>query len=223
MIKKALTIAVVLGALLTVVAVASADHSWSVYHWPGNNLSPTVVDKTSSSLYDVPAGVLEWSDLGTPIQPTLTNSNKGNITVTESFSPFWLGLARIFLDDTGHITKGEVKLNTKLLESYGPNAADHVLCQEIGHVLGLDHNRDGATGGTPDNSCMNDVGHLGAYTSPNVHDIEQLLAIYNHTDVVEGGDEGGSGGGPPCDKNPSHPKCQTGNGHWITVHTFWAE
>ena len=67
-------IAAVIAALglLTVATVASADHAWSVYHWPGDNLRPTVVDRTSSPLYDVPAGVLEWANLGAPIQPELS-------------------------------------------------------------------------------------------------------------------------------------------------------
>ena len=208
------------GALLVGATIASADHSWNGYHWPSGNLAPTVVDDTSSSLYNVPAGVMEWANLGTPIQPALTTANKGDITVREAFSPFWLGLARIFVED-GHITKGEVKLNTRLLNNYGADAADHVLCQELGHVLGLDHNPDGATGGTPDNTCMNGAEHLGDYTSPNSHDTDQLNLIYNHTDVTDGGgDDGGGGGGPPCDRNPDHPRCASGNGVWITVHVF---
>jgi hypothetical protein len=212
--RKALIPAIVVGAFLLVATTAFADHSWNGYHWPSDNLSPTVVDKTSSSLYDVPAGVAEWADLGTPIQPTLTTGKKGNITVSEASSRFWLGLARIFVED-GHITKGEVKLNTKYLAYYEangyPGIADHVLCQEIGHVLGLDHNRDGATGGTPDDTCMNDQGHLGEYTSPNLHDTDQLNLIYNHTDST-----GGGGGG--CKGKAK--KCASGNGVWITVHVF---
>jgi hypothetical protein len=46
----------------------------------------------------------------------------------------------------------------------------HVLCQEIGHTLGLDHwNTDG------NNSCMN-VNHVnnGAYDQPAGHDESQL-------------------------------------------------
>lgn len=203
--RTTLMAALLAGLLLTATTVAFADHSWNGYHWRSDNLSPTVVNKTSSSLYDVPAGVAEWAALGTPIQPALTTAKKGNITVSESSSIFYLGLARIFVEG-GHITKGEVKLNTRLLRSYGAAAADHVLCQELGHVLGLDHNRDGATGGTPDDTCMNDQGHLGEYTSPNVHDAEQLNLIYNHTDVSDS--SSGPAGSP------------SGNGVWITVHVF---
>ncbi len=213
--------------LLTVVTVASADHAWSVYHWPSDNLSPTVVDRTTSPLYDVPAGVLEWANLGTSVQPQMTTSNnKGDIKIKESVirSTSYLGLAGVYLDGDGHITRAEVVLNTRLLvELYDPNAreavADHVLCQEIGHILGLDHNRDGDdTGGWPDNTCMNDQGHLGEYTSPNSHDTEQLNAIYGHSDANSDGGEGG----PDCSKNSNAKKCRSGNGQWIIVHVFWA-
>ncbi len=216
MIKKMLAVTVALTVLLAAVTVASADHSWNGYHWPSDNLAPAIKDKTSSSLYDVPAGVTEWANLPTPINPTLTDAKKGNITVSEQTSQFWLGLARIFLED-GHITKGEVKLNTKYLEYYEangyPGIADHVLCQEIGHVLGLGHNR------TQDDTCMNDQEFVGAdLTSPNFHDTDQLNLIYNHTDAAPSGstDEGG----PDCEKNAKAKQCRSGNGFWLTVHVF---
>ncbi len=204
--------ALAIGVLLFGATVASADHAWSNYHFPSYNLTPTVVDDTSSPLYKVTEAVAEWSGLPTNINPTLTTASKGDITVKEAFSPFWLGQARIFIDG-GHITKGEVKLNTRLLNSYGLAAADHVLCQEIGHVLGLDHNRNGDT-------CMNDQATLGLYTSPNDHDEDQLNIIYDghpDTDPDDGGDTGGGGGGNCRGRNPN---CQSATGRWIVVHVF---
>ena len=169
---------IVAGALVLALLVGSAwaDHSWNGYHWKSTNLAPTVVSKTTSALYDVPAGVSEWTTLGTPIQPSFSPGTKGKVVVSEGFSPFWYGQARIFLDSSGHITKGEVKLNTLLLEPLGAAAADHVLCQELGHVLGLDHQR------TASDSCMNDIATIGSATRPNAHDAEQLGVIYGHTD-----------------------------------------
>ena len=234
MMKKVLAAAVALAVLLTAVTVASADHSWNGYHWPSDNLSPTVKDKTSSNLYDVPAGVLEWAYADeelkikrSDIQPTLTDAKKGNITVSEQTSQFWLGLARIFLED-GHITKGEVKLNTTYLayyESIGYDGlADHVLCQELGHVLGLGHNRDETDSDLDNNpeTCMNDQEFGGAdLTSPNFHDTVQLNIIYDgHTDASGSSDDDGGGGGPPCEKKPDHPNCTPANGVWITVDIF---
>ena len=215
MIKKVLAAMVALAVLLTAVTVASADHSWSVYHWSSDSLSPTVVDKTSSPLYNVSLGVTEWANLGTPIQPTSTTAKKGDISVREGFSQTWLGIATIFLDG-GHITKGEVKLNTRYLEYYEangyPGIADHVLCQELGHILGLGHNT------TETDTCMNDQAFIGAaLTSPNNHDTYQLNLIYDgHSDT--GGITETDNGGPPCSKNPTHPNCVSGV--WITVDIF---
>ena len=221
MIKKILVVAIALAVLLTAVTMASADHSWNGYHWPSDDPSPTVKDKTTSPLYDegsvasVPAAVQEWADLGTPIQPTLTTAKKGDISLREGFSQSWLGIATIFLDG-GHITKGEVKLNTRYLEYYEangyPGIADHVLCQEIGHVLGLSHNR------TETNTCMNDQAFEGFdLTSPNSHDTVQLNIIYDgHSDITNATET--DNGGPPCSKNPTHPNCVSGV--WITVHVF---
>jgi len=205
--RTAVILAILAATLFATVTIASADHAWNGYHWSSDKLSPTVVSKTSSSLYNVPAAVSEWAGLGTPITPTLVGGRKGDIAVSEGFSPFWLGLARVFVEG-GHITSAEVKLNTRLLKSYGPAVADHVLCQELGHVLGLDHNRDGAIGGSPDDSCMNDQGHLGEYTSPNSHDVELLNAIYSHSDFASGA------------TSASTP---SGNGVWIVVHVFGTE
>ncbi len=202
--KKLTIVSILIVAFLSLTAVASADHSWNGYHWGSDNLSPSVKDKTSSPLYNVTAGVDEWTNLGTPISPQLTDGKKGNITVSEGSSTFWLGLARVFVEE-GHITKGEVKLNTRLLGSYGAAAADHVLCQELGHVLGLDHNR------TEGDTCMNDQATLGSVTSPNAHDAEMLTTVYNHTDQVSSGGPGNGKG------NGKGPKKQ---GRWVTVHVF---
>ena len=200
-ILRKLTVAALAAAtLLLGVTAAGGSHSWEAFHWPDDHLSPTVASRTTSSLYNVPAAVEEWADLGTPIQPVFVPGTSADVVVASWFSFTWLGLARIFVDADGHITRGQVLLNTPLLRFYSPAVADHVLCQETGHIWGLEHNRDGDIGGTPDNTCMNDVGHLGQYTTPNSHDVEQLNTIYNHAD---GASEPASSGG-----------------RWITVHAF---
>ena len=196
-------------ALVIPTSIALASHAWSVYHWRSDNLTPSVSDRTKGSFYDVGAAVEEWADLPATINPAITSKKNGNIKVSEANSIFWLGLARVYLDENGHITKGEVKLNTAALASYGPDAADHVLCQELGHILGLDHQN------APD-SCMNDQATLGSITSPNAHDADQLLAIYAHTDETS---DNGNTGGPPCSKNPNHPNCRTVEG-WVIIDIF---
>ena len=221
MMRKVLAAAVVIGALLAVATVASADHSWNGYHWQSGNLSPTVVDKTSSSLFNVPAAVTEWSALGTPIQPQMASGGADVEVIVRRMNANWLGVARIWVDEQAHIQAGRVELNRRYLNALSADEWDHVLCQELGHIWALGHNPDGVTGGTPDDTCMNGASHLGEYTSPNGHDADQLNAIYNHTDTTGGGDDGG--GGPDCEKNSNAKKCRSGNGSWITVHIFPAE
>ena len=207
-------ILIALALLVIPTGVALANNAWSIYHWPSSQLTPTVSDRTKGSFYHVPAGVAEWASLAATIDPVLINGNNGNIKVSEASSVFWLGMARVFIDENGHITKGEVKLNTAALASYVQGAGDHVLCQEIGHILGLDHSNDL-------DSCMNDQAVLGSATSPNAHDAATLLAIYIHDDAAA--DDDGGGGGPPCSKNPNHPNCQPAgrtSGRWVTVDVF---
>ena len=43
--RTLITAIIAILGLLTVATVASADHAWSVYHWPGDNLRPTVVER----------------------------------------------------------------------------------------------------------------------------------------------------------------------------------
>ncbi len=102
------------------------------------------------------------------------------------------------------------RLNTAALASYGPAAADHILCQEVGHILGLGPSNDL-------NSSMKNRSVLGSATRPNVHDATQLLAIYNYS-IVEPDEDSGKWG-PPCSKNPPHPNCQPA-GRWGTVDVF---
>lgn len=218
--KKLFALTIALGAMLTLAASATADHSWNGYHWPDNNLAPTVVDKTSSSLFDVPAAVAEWRDLGTPIAPQMTSGNGDVDVVVKRMNANWLGVARISVDGAGHIQAGRVELNRLYLNSLTFDEWDHVVCQELGHIWGLHHNFDGAEGGTPDDTCMNSSLYLGDYPAPNIHDAEQLNAIYGHTDDLGGGDDDSGDGGACPPGNPNHPKCNASAASWITLHVF---
>lgn len=198
------------------------NHSWNDYHW--GDLTPTVTDNTRAAMWSgqTELYVNHWAGLGTPIQPQMTTSKKAEVAVVEGFSNDWLGLAQIYLQN-GHIVKGKVSLNTTLLSdsAYAPEAAAHVLCQELGHIWGLDHNRDAL------DTCMNDcvtqptyVEWMACLNTPageftNDHDTEELLSIYGHTDTVE--DAGTSSpGGPDCNAKPNHPRC--GASGWVVVH-----
>ena len=197
---------------------ALAGHSWNGYHFPSDNLSPTVTGETS--LADVPIVVGDWAWLGTSIQPTYLGSGSGDIkVVAKRGNPNWIGLAQIKVDSGGHIVEGKVTLNSAYANYNNGNGTDniwkHVLCQEVGHILGLQHSSE--------DTCMNDAFEtLGMYTSPGGHDAQQLVDIYDgHEDGAGGTSDPDDGaGGPDCTKNANAKKCRTGTGQWITLHVF---
>ncbi len=127
--------------------VCSAQHVWEDYHLNHGSLSPGVIN-TSSYTPDLAA----WNDLGTPVQ--LRNDGSGfAITIEDGgdAGSSWLGLASVRVGSGGHISSATVTMNRALLAKYDSTVADHVLCQEIGHLLGLDHQRNA------DDSCMDDL------------------------------------------------------------------
>ncbi len=183
-------------------------HIWGdgvqAYHLGHDALSPVVAN---DSTYGV--DVESWNDLGTPI--VLRTEGEGfPLTVIEGgdLQSGWLGLASIEIDAGGHIQSGLVTMNKSILDDYTTNAAAHVLCQEIGHLLGLEHNR-----GELD-TCMNDCAdapnfrgclNLDFGKTPNAHDGETLSEVYAHV------------GGPPTPGDPPTPPCSAGV---VVLHIF---
>ena len=97
----------------------------------------------------------------------------------------WLGIAQIWLakGNTGHITQGTVRVNDFYFNLAKYNTLDereHVMCQEVGHTLGLDHQ---STDGSSQHTCM-DYSQDPTSTSPNQHDYDELGIIYNHLDTT---------------------------------------
>ncbi|HEX9422207.1 MAG TPA: hypothetical protein VF899_03135 [Pyrinomonadaceae bacterium] len=64
-----------------------------------------------------------------------------------------------------------------------PNEKLHVMCQEIGHTFGLDHQ---STSAASLNTCMDYFSNTGTNanstlsTHPNTHDYDELVTIYTH-------------------------------------------
>jgi hypothetical protein len=224
MISRLRVVAAVSTALVLLASPALAGHSWNGYHFPSDNLAPTVTGETS--LADVPIVVGDWADLETNIQPTHTGSGSGDIkVVAKRGNPNWIGLAQIKIDSDGHIVEGKVTLNSAYANYNNGNGTaniwKHVLCQEVGHILGLQHSSQ--------DTCMNDAFEtLGLvdddvdYTTPGGHDDGQLNIIYDgHGDVAGGTSDPDDGaGGPDCTKNTNAKKCRSDAGQWITLHVF---
>ena len=210
-------------ALLAVCTGASATHSWSDYHWARmeNPFILKVVDSVTPDWdTELDTALSEWSGsevLDLEIDSfndknnvrRRCNSVAGQIRVCNAAYGFngWLGLATIYIDSNGNITRGTAKMNDSYA-SYWTIAGEknHVMCQEIGHLFGLTHtSEDGSSQGT----CM-DYSTDPESQWPNAHDFEELAAKYAHLDSYDSFDgatsgDGGGGCNAPagkgCNKN----------------------
>jgi len=206
-----------------------ASHQWASYHWERKNVNPlilTIGDNHDVTLADWPfifgEVVSNWNtDSGLYLSVVGVPGGQGDIeSFNENYGDTgWLGLASISITrgKNKHIVRGTSKVNDYFIDLAGyygfnePTEWQHVFCQEIGHTFGMDHNRDGSTGGTPDDTCMND-GFPLIYPLPNIHDTELLELMY----AEDHGDGGGGGGGKP-------KKCHPKFGCPSVTHAFWAE
>lgn len=215
------------GAALIVMAFGAATPlfaaQWSNYHWPSSNFDLDVTDNAGSE-YNIGDVLSDWNVALPSGGPQMTINGGADVEIrSKNINANYLGVAEILVDTTtGHILEGRVTLNHRYLKDgnlYGFDAdvRTHVACQEVGHILGLDHQHG--------NSCMNDeFSTLGAYTTYNSEDAATLNDMYGsggHDDEGSGTpppDDGGGNGGPPCSKNPNHPNCVPQGAVWITVH-----
>lgn len=100
----------------------------------------------------------------------------------------WLGIASVWVSG-GHITQGTVKLNDTYFNTATYNKPEWknlVLCQELGHTVGLDHQDENFSNPVL-GTCMDytsTTNSPGSNQYPNYHDFEQLKTIYSHVDTT---------------------------------------
>lgn len=182
--------------MLVASLTANATHSWNNYHWARTTSSFTlqVIDSNTSNWDDELATALsQWSQ-SSKLDMRVT-SYAASKTVRRQCRAVagkvrscnytygrngWLGLASINIDSKGHITQGTSKMNDSYSSSFASqDERRHVMCQELGHTLGLAHtSEDGSSQGT----CM-DYSQSPNSTAPNAHDYSQLLTSYGHADT----------------------------------------
>jgi hypothetical protein len=249
------TIVVVLLTAVLGATPAAANHSWNGYHW-ARTANPFTVQlgDNVSGLWD---GMLatasnDWSQstvLDTPIvaggtkaRPCRPTSGRVEVCSASYGNNGWLGLAQIWITGGEHIVQGVVKNNDYYFGSSSyqyNNTAEmqHVICQEIGHTLGLDHQ---STSGASLNTCMDYYHNTSASdtksTHPNKHDYDELVTIYTHLDSFSTvgaaatrasplGTPGADDDGTPIGASPERGSWylqDLGGGRFIFTHVYWA-
>ena len=186
------------------VAVTSASHSWGGYHWArttpqftlklGNNLTSTDwnghLTQTSSDWNSGNSAVITAIVAGQATKRCRMVAGTTQVCNGSYGNNGWLGLASINIaSGTTHITQGSAKVNDTYFNTAtynNPNEREHVMCQEVAHTFGLDHQ---STDGSSQNSCMDYFSNTGANagstlsTQPNQHDFDELNIIYAHLDA----------------------------------------
>lgn len=270
--KKLLVVAGLILSLGVFVTVASASHSWGKYHWNlstaqstanplklGDNLTaPAWGNSLIGASFDWNASVLKnqvVAGTNTACNPVLGGVEVCNDTYGNNN---WLGIAQIwaYRGKDGHIAQALVKVNDTYFNApqYNTQAwRDFVMCQEVGHTFGLDH-QDVNFSNTNLGTCMDytndpDGVILGQLDNrhPNLHDYDMLTEIYAHINSPSsGGNPGkGKGSGKPAgveaNVNLNNPSAwgqavkkdatgknslferDLGNGQVLITHVIWVK
>jgi hypothetical protein len=174
---------------------AGASHSWGNYHWARTNnpFTINVIDSMTTSWDDnLNTAISDWNS--SSVLNVVREAGSDNSRTRRQCRPVagkvracnstygnngWLGLAQIWVNGS-HITQATTKVNDTYLasSSYSETNRQHVICQEIGHDWGLDHQDES---GADLNTCM-DYSNALDNPHPNAHDYQQLETIYAHLD-----------------------------------------
>ena len=205
--RRMLIVVFVLAVFASFEAESYASHSWGGYHWArtrnpftlklGDNLTSadwkSHLAQTSSD-WNSPEKFFTTSPLTTAIFAGQSKKRCPAVAGTTQVcngrygNNGWLGLATIYITGGTHITQGSAKMNDTYFNTAtynNPNEREHVMCQEVAHTFGLDHQ---STNGSSLNTCMDYFSNTGANagstlsTQPNAHDFQELNIIYAHLD-----------------------------------------
>lgn len=245
--------------LVIMPLTVSADHSWGGYHWArtsnpftlkvGDNVNSAWDAYLDEAISDWSASsVLNLTKVAGGAKPRNCRPTSGRIEVCNATygNTGWLGIAQIWITGSEHITQATTKVNDTYFNTAQYNTPAWrrlVMCQEIAHDFGLDHQDEGF--GAPNlGTCMdytNDPDGGGAYgpsnEHPNAHDFEELESIYAHLDStttisaapagfmnadVHAVENWGEKVSESADGRSAIFMRDFGNGFMILTHVFWA-
>jgi hypothetical protein len=244
----------VAGALVLLVALpgaTTASHSWGSYHWArttnsftlkvGDNvggawdtvLNTTIADWSQSNVLDL----TKVAGQGGTRKRCNATSGRVEVCANTYGNNGWLGVAQIWANGN-HITQGTVRNNDTYFNTPTYNTTawrNLVMCQEVGHTLGLDH-QDEAFDNPNLGTCMDYTNDPSSNQHPNQHDYQQLESIYGHLDsttTVGAAAPRGAGAGAwhsefgrevarSADGRSSTFVRDLGRGQRIITHVIWA-
>ncbi|KKT42539.1 hypothetical protein A2W54_01220 [Candidatus Giovannonibacteria bacterium RIFCSPHIGHO2_02_43_13] len=241
-------------ATVGLALVTGATHSWGGYHWArtanpftlklGDNVSGAWDSYLGTSSADwSESAVLDTTIVAGGTDPRRCKPTLGRVEVCNSKygKNGWLGIAGIYVKG-GHITQGYVKVNDTYFNTAKYNTPawrNLVLCQEVGHTLGLDH-QDEDFYNSPLGTCMDYSLDPTLNQHPNQHDYDMLETIYAHLDSMTT-IKASAISGKHADVDPSDPKewgkelrkskdgkaslfeRDLGKGHKLFTFVFWAK
>ena len=196
--KKSLRLALFSMTIIAVMVfplAAGATNAWGNYHWArtSNPFTMKVIDSMTTDWDDnLDVAISDWNS--SSVMNVVKEAGDSTSRTRKQCRPVsgkvracnaaygnngWLGLAQIWANGD-HITQGTAKMNDSYFAStsYTETNRQHVVCQEIGHDWGLDHQD---TSGADLNTCM-DYSSALDNPHPNAHDYDELVTIYTHLD-----------------------------------------
>ncbi len=203
-VRNILVAAASIGALVLPGSPAVASHSWAGLHWARTTTLNIRLADNVGMAWDpyLVAASIEWTK-AVPIDTSLIqgyrnpyycNPTYGRVEVCNYRYGYsgWLGIASVWTS-SGHVVAGTVRLNDTYLGYGSYNTAAWrrmVMCQEIGHTFGLDHqdaDKSNANLGTcmdytSDPSGLKGTNGTLSNEHPNAHDYDELILIYGHSD-----------------------------------------
>ena len=204
-------LAAVVGTVCVAAGTAHATHAWANYHWArtANPFTVKLGDNVSSAWDShLARAATDWSatsgsciNPSNPVRAVVVPGSVNNVkrcaplrgTVQVCNSSYgnngWLGIASIWINGD-HITQGTVKLNDYYFNQaqYNTPGWRALVCeQEVGHCFGLAHQDENFSNADlldacGKGSCMDYSSDPTNQSTPNQHDYDELVLIYNHLD-----------------------------------------
>ncbi len=252
--RRTALLAAGLALVLVAPASVSANHSWGGYHWArtSNPFTVKLGDNVTSAWDSYLATTsTDWSNsavLDTIIVPGSAprakqcRASAGTVQVCNATygNNGWLGVASISITGGTHITQATVKVNDTYFNTSTYNTTawrNLVMCQEVGHAFGLDHQDTDFTNANL-KTCMDYTNDPSTNQHPNSHDYDQLVSIYSHLDstttlasatTTKGGPSGNAApaawGRLVAVTNAGHGATyllDLGAGNLVLTHVLWA-